>query len=49
VAPERADLVLPADVPHVEFDVLVGDGFHVEADGGDGGYVLVEFEFVEDC
>ena len=41
VAPERADLVLAADVPDIELDVLVGDGFDVEADGGDGGDVLV--------
>lgn len=39
---------MAADVPDVEFDVLVGDRLDVEADGGDGGYVLVEFEFVED-
>ena len=49
VTPERADLILAADVPDVELDVLVGDGFDVEADGGDGGDVLVEFKFVEDC
>ena len=41
VPPERTDLVLAADVPDVEFDVLVGDGFDVEADGGDGGDVGV--------
>lgn len=32
---------MAADVPDVEFDVLVGYGFDVEADGGDGGYVGV--------
>ena len=49
MAPQRADLVLPAHVPHVELDVLVRDGLDVEADGGDCGDVLVELEFVEDC
>jgi hypothetical protein len=49
VAPQRSDLVLPTHVPHVELDVLVGYGFDVEADGGDRGDVLVQFELVEDC
>jgi hypothetical protein len=49
VPPQRADLVLPADVPDVEFHVLVGDGLDVEAYGRDGGDVLVELELVEDC
>ena len=31
VAPQRADLVLTADVPHGEADVLVLDRLHVEA------------------
>lgn len=46
--PQWSDLVLPAHVPDVEFHVLVGHGFDVEADGGDGGDVGVELEFVED-
>ena len=49
MSPQRADLVLAADIPDVEFGVLVGDGLDVEADGGDGGDVLVELELVEDC
>merc|ERR1719453_817858 len=48
VAPERADLVLAAHVPHRERDVLVLDGLDVEADGGDGGHDLTELELVED-
>jgi len=36
VPPQGADLVLPAHVPDVEAGVFVGDGFDVEADGGDG-------------
>ena len=47
--PQRPDLVLPAHVPDVELDVLVRHRFDVEADGRDGGDVLVEFKFVEDC
>ena len=46
--PQGADLVLPAHVPHVEFHVLVGYGFDVEAYCGDGGAVGVALEFVED-
>lgn len=46
--PQGSNLVLPADVPDVEFGVLVGDGLDVEADGGDGGDVAFELEFVKD-
>jgi hypothetical protein len=49
VSPQRTDLVLAADIPDVELCVLVGDRLDVEADGGDGGDVLVELELVEDC
>ena len=49
VSPQRTDLVLTADIPDVELGVLVGDGFDVEPDGGDGGDVLVELELVENC
>lgn len=31
VSPERSNLVLPTDIPHVEFDILVRHGFDVEA------------------
>jgi hypothetical protein len=48
VSPQRTDLVLAADVPDVELGVLVRDGLDVEADGGNGGDVLVELELVED-
>jgi hypothetical protein len=47
VSPQRADLVLAADVPDVELGVLVRDGLDVEADRGDRGDVLVELELVE--
>jgi hypothetical protein len=48
MSPQRPNLVLAADVPDVEFCVLVRDGLDVEADGRDGGDVLVELELVED-
>jgi hypothetical protein len=48
VSPQGTDLVLTSDVPHVEFGVLVCDSLDVEADGWDGGDVLVELELVED-
>jgi hypothetical protein len=40
---------LSAHVPHVELDVFVCYCFDVEADGGNGSDILVEFELVEDC
>lgn len=46
--PERADLVLSTDVPHVELDVFVREGLDVEPDSWDGCHGLVELEFVED-
>ena len=46
VSPQGTDLVLASDIPYVELGVLVCDGLDVEADGGDGGYVLVELELV---
>merc|ERR550525_1992423 len=49
VSPEKSDLVLTTDVPHVEGDVLVLDGLDVEADGGDGVDDLTKLELVEDC
>ena len=49
MSPERTNLVLTTDVPNVEFDVLVGYSFDVEADGGDGGYVGIELELVQNC
>ena len=48
MSPEGTDLVLAADVPDVEFGVFVCDGLDVEADGGDGGDILVKLELVQD-
>jgi len=39
--------LLTTDVPNGEGDVLVFDGLDVEADGGDGGDDLAEFELVK--
>ena len=49
MAPERPDLILSSDIPHVELDVLVRDRLDVEADGRDGGDALVELQFVKYC
>ena len=48
VAPKQTDLVLTADIPHVEADVLVLDGLDVEANCGDGVHDLTELHLVED-
>jgi len=48
VSPEQSDLVLTTDIPHVERDVLVVDGLHVEANRGDGVDDLAELHLVED-
>jgi len=47
MAPERANLVLPANIPNSEVDVLVFDSLHVEADGGDGGHNLAELQLIQ--
>ena len=48
MAPQRADLVLSANIPHRERNVLVLDRLDVEADGRDGGHDLAELQLVED-
>jgi hypothetical protein len=49
VPPQGTNLVLAADIPYVEFGVLVCNRLDVEADRGDRGDVLVELELVKDC
>jgi len=49
MSPQKSDLVLTADVPHIEGDVLVLDSLDVEADGWNGVDNLTELELVEDC
>jgi len=48
VSPKRSNLVLPAHIPHVELDILIGHCFDVEPDSRNGGNILVEFQLVED-
>lgn len=48
MAPQRTDLILTSDIPHVKFNILVGDGLDVEADCGDGIDALAQLELVED-
>lgn len=45
--PQWTNLILTTDIPDIEFDVLVGHALDVESDGGDGGHVLVEFQFIQ--
>jgi len=49
VAPERTNLVLTSDIPHVELDLLVRHRLDVETDSGDSGHVLAQLQLVEDC
>lgn len=46
--PQRTNLVLATNVPHIKLDVLVGDGLDVEAHGRNGGDVLAQLELVQD-
>lgn len=46
--PQRANLVLPTDIPDIEFDVLVCDVLDVEPDCRNSSHVLVELQFVQD-
>lgn len=48
VPPKRTDLVLPSHVPYVELDVFVLYRLDVEADRGDRGDGLIQFELVQD-
>lgn len=48
VSPEESDLVLTADVPHVESNVLVFDGLDIEADRGYSVHNFTQLHFVED-
>ena len=48
VGPEGAQLELASNVPAIELDALVLEGFDVEANGGDRVDDLVELHLVED-
>lgn len=47
--PQWSNLVLPTNIPHIEFDVLVCDRLDVEAYCRDRGDVLVKFQLIKDC
>ena len=47
MAPQRPDFILTTHIPDIEFDVLVGHALDVEADGWNRGYVLIEFQFIQ--
>lgn len=49
MSPQRTNLVLSAYIPHIKFDVLISDCFHIEADCGDSSNVLVKLELVKYC
>jgi len=45
--PQRSDLVLTADIPHGELDVLVLNRLNVESDGRDSGDNFTKLELVQ--
>ena len=47
MTPQRTDLVLAADVPDSEADVLVLHRLHVEPDGGNSGHDLAQLQLVK--
>lgn len=47
--PQRSYLVLAADIPDVELDVLVCYRLDVETDSRNGGNILIELQLVENC
>lgn len=48
MSPERSNLVLAADIPNVELDVLVCNRLDVEADCRNSGDILPELQLVQD-
>lgn len=48
MSPQRTNLILTTNIPNIELCVLVCNSLDVEANGRDGGNVLLEFEVVED-
>ena len=48
VSPEWSDLILTADVPYVELDLLICDCFYIEPDCWDSGHGLAELELIQD-
>jgi len=48
MSPQRTDLVLTADVPHGETDVLIFNSLDIEPNGWDGGDDLSQLELIKD-
>lgn len=46
-SPVWSDTGLSSEIPHVEFEVLVGEGLHVETNGGDGIHNLTKLQPVQ--
>merc|ERR1712032_1663260 len=49
VSPQWADLVLAADIPYSEADVLVLDSLHIETYRRDSCDHFTKFQFVKNC
>jgi len=50
MSPERPDLVLSTDIPHVELDVLHVDRLDIEPNRRNRGHlVILELERVQNC
>ena len=50
MSPERPDLVLSTDIPHVELDVLHVDRLNIEPNRRDRGHlVILQLECVQNC
>lgn len=47
MSPQRSNLVLTTNIPHIKLDILVGDRLDVEAHCGDCRHILAELELVE--
>mmetsp|Transcript_54123 Transcript_54123/g.113146 ORF Transcript_54123/g.113146 Transcript_54123/m.113146 type:complete len:212 (-) Transcript_54123:114-749(-) len=47
MTPQRSDFVLSADIPNSEIDILVFNGFNVEADSWDCGHNLAQLKLVQ--
>lgn len=46
MSPKRSDFILSAYIPNIEFCILIRDGLDIEADGRNGGDILLELEVV---
>ena len=49
MSPQWSDLILPADVPDIELDILIRNRLDIEPDRWDRADILIEFQLVENC